>query len=119
MTGEILAGGNTYIEVSFDFQALNEARKEFEKLAESLINRKDEVEPGSSITVVENGRLIILYSPHWFNGNVESISICKRPKDWETRDCYCLDRVESYHAGSKWGIAEALTIFKYQYGFEI
>lgn len=109
--GEILSGGNTYVNVSFDYIALLDARKDFMEKATEIYEEGKKCEKSSNICVYDKDDISVLYS--YEN---RSIGIFKKPSDWKETGCFCYESIKRLNAGCVGSISEALVNFKYQYG---
>ncbi|ABY92047.1 hypothetical protein JCM16816_21560 [Thermoanaerobacter brockii subsp. lactiethylicus] len=110
-TNEILAGGNTYVSVDYDYKALREKAKEFIGIAEEILKEKEKYKD-NLMRLAEKDDLVVLYQPY-HNGTYPHVKLCKRNK----YSCI-LDNVESYYAVDEYTLSEALVILAYQYGFD-
>ena len=117
--GEVLAGGNTYIHIEFDWEVLEQAKVEFMDLATEIYNNSQEYGEGSLYNAIEDDRNVVLYASKYNNGNPPTISLNQRPANYKELGCYCYDNVKRYIATTPEGIASALVDFKYQYGLNI
>lgn len=117
---EILAGGNTYIHVDFDWQVLEEAKKDFMEIAEKIYNDSQSYGENELYRVIENNNKVAFYQAHYCNGNPPMISLSeiKVIKD-EYGEFNSYNRLTSTIATCPEGIASALVQYKYQYGLEI
>lgn len=117
--GEILAGGNMYINIQFDYESILKAKKDYLQKAEEIITQGEKYKENESMTVFEKNNLTILYQSKWCNGNPPSISLNEKPEGWEKETCYCLTNIKRHDARSIESISEALLMFSCQYGIDI
>lgn len=117
---EILAGGNTYVHVDFDWQVLEEAKKDFMEIAEKIYNDSQDYGENELYRVAENNNKVAFYQAHYSNGNPPTISLSeiKVIKD-EYGEFNSYNRLTGTIATCTEGIASALVLFKYQYGLDI
>ncbi|EIV99884.1 hypothetical protein [Thermoanaerobacter siderophilus] len=111
-TDDILAGGNTYVTVDFDYKTLREKAEKFRNTARKILKEKDKYKKDKLMRLAEKEDLMLLYQPH-HNGTYPHIKLCKRNE----QSCI-LDNIESYYAADEYGLSEALAILAYQYGFD-
>jgi L-rhamnose mutarotase len=111
-TNDILAGGNTYVTVDFDYKGLREKAEEFKETARKILEKKDKYDKDELMRLAEKEDLVVLYQPH-HNGTYPQVKLCKR----NNHSCI-LDNLESYYAADEYGLSEALAILSYQYGFD-
>ena len=119
-SGEILAGGNTYVFVTLDYVALSEAKEELLEVAKKIIDdNKDLLGKNEGKTIAENGELEIIYSP--LNGHNAELGLYRREEVNEEGigTFWVLHNIERRAAYNEHVLAEALAIFKYQYNFNI
>jgi len=119
-SGEILAGGNTYVFVRLDYDALSKAKEELLEVAREIIDdNKDLLGKNESKTIVVNGDLEVIYSP--LNGYDAELGLYRREEvNEEGMDTFwILHNIERRAAYNEHVLAEALAIFKYQYNFNI
>lgn len=119
-SGEILAGGNTYVFVTLDYDALSAAKEELLETAKKIINdNKDLLGTNEGKTIAENSDLEIeiIYSP--LSGHNAELGLYKREEvNEEGMDPFwILHNIERRAAYNEHVLAEALAIFKYQYNF--
>lgn len=88
-----MAGCNTYIDVSLDYQAVDKAAEEFMEKAEEILEKFQNGEENTGYHVIENG-------------------------DMKDDEFTFHEKLVSYVAHNKHAIAEALTTFCYQYGLK-
>jgi len=115
-SGEILAGGNTYVFVRLDYDALSKAKEELLEVAREIINNnKDLLGTNEGKTIAENGELEIIYSP--LNGHDAELGLYRREEVNEEGigTFWALHNIERRAAYNEHVLAEALAIFKYQY----
>ena len=117
--GEILAGGNMYVHVEFDWDAIQEAKQKYIQKAEELIEQNKNCSENESVTVTSKKDLTILYQPQWCNGNPQSIGLYRKSEGWENKSCYGYTNIKRYDAQCAESIAEALLMFSCQYGIDI
>ena len=117
--GEILAGGNMYVHVEFDWDAIQEAKQKYIQKAEELIEQNKNCSENESVTVTSKDDLTILYQPQWYNGSPSSIGLYKKSEGWKNQTCYSLTNIKRYDAQCAESIAEALLMFSCQYGIDI
>lgn len=120
--GEILAGGNTFTHVEFDYDVLLEARKDFIRLATKIYTEGKEAckKDYELHRAIEEDSKVVLYQPNYSNGNPPSIAlnnIVKVVDEYGEFNSY--DRVKSYIANTPEDIATFLVECKYQYGLNI
>lgn len=118
--GEILEGGNTYIHVEFDWRVLEEAKKDFMEVAEKIYNESQSCSENELYTPYRDENNAIFYQAHYSNGNPPTISLSsvKIITD-KYGDFTSYDRLTGSIATCVEGIAEALVLYKYQYGISI
>ena len=117
-SGEILAGGNTYVFVRLDYDALRTAKEELLETAKKIINdNKDLLGTNEGKTIAENGELEVIYSP--LNGHNAELGLYRREEVNEEGigTFWALHNIERRAAYNEHALAEALAIFKYQYNF--
>lgn len=117
--GEILAGGNTYVSVNFDYDSILTEREKYFTKAQQIMKQGEDYNENESMTIISKGNLTILYQSKWCNGNPPSIGLCEKPEGWEKENCYCLTNIKRYDARCKEGVAEALLMINCQYGIDI
>lgn len=119
-SGEILSGGNTYVFVRLDYDALYAAKEKLLETAKKIINdNKDLLGTNEGKTMAENGDLEIIYSP--LSGHDAELGLYRREEvNEEGMDTFwILHNIERRAAYNEHVLAEALAIFKYQYNFNI
>lgn len=117
-SGEILAGGNTYVFVRLDYDALRIAKEELLETAKKIIDdNKDLLGKNEGKTIAENGDLEIIYSP--LSGHNAELGLYRREEVNEEGmgTFWILHNIERRAAYNEHVLAEALAIFKYQYNF--
>ncbi|NFH40734.1 hypothetical protein [Clostridium sporogenes] len=117
--GEILAGGNTYVSVNFDYDSILTEREKYFTKAQQIMKQGEDYNENESMTIISKGNLTILYQSKWCNGNPPSISLNEKPEGWEKETCYCLTNIKRYEACSKESIAETLLMIDCQYGIDV
>ena len=119
-SGEILAGGNTYVFVTLDYDALSKAKEELLETAKKIIDdNKNLLGTNEGKTIAEKGELEVIYSP--LNGYDAELGLYRREEvNEEGMDpfwmLHCIERRAAYNEHV---LAEALAIFKYQYSFNM
>ncbi|EIV99897.1 hypothetical protein [Thermoanaerobacter siderophilus] len=111
-TNEILNGGNIYVSVDFDYEALRKKAKEFTEVAKRILKERNKYKENELMRLAEKDDLVVLYQPY-HNGTYPHVRLCKISKD----SCL-LDNLESYYAVDENSLSEALAILSYQYGFD-
>lgn len=117
-SGEILSGGNTYVFVRLDYDALYAAKEELLETAKKIINdNKNLLGTNEGKTIAENGDLEIIYSP--LSGHDAELGLYRREEvNEEGMDTFwVLHNIERRAAYNEHVLAEALAIFKHQYNF--
>ena len=117
-SGEILAGGNTYVFVTLDYDALRAAKEELLETAKKIIDdNKDLLGKNEGKTIAENGDLEIIYSP--LSGHNAELGLYRREEVNEEGigTFWVLHNIERRAAYNEHVLAEALAIFKHQYNF--
>lgn len=102
-TNEILAGGNTYVDISFDWEILNTEVKKRIKDARALMKKYQNVEPGVGVIFRENESIRAVYFPQWFNCHAPHI--CIEDKDGNV--------IARWDARSEYNIAECLVMLDF------
>lgn len=102
-TNGILAGGNTYIDVSFDWEILSAEVKKRIDDARALMKKYQDIKPGVGVTFRENNLIKAVYFPQWFNCN--GPHICIEDKDGNI--------IARWDARSEYNIAECLVMLDF------
>jgi len=104
-SGEILQGCNTFVNVLFDYDVIEEASKEFLEIAQNVI--KESKNNTNLYVVAETEDKYILYSAEY-----NEMRLSKRENGMSTK-------IKSIEVFNIEGIAKALAMFVYQYGFNL
>jgi len=96
--GEILSGGNTFINVSYDFYIYESAKKEKIKEAREILDKIHE-----NKNIKDDGIYILVYYP-----SLKQINLLKRPKDYKKQKSYCLKTIINFKTFNESDIAKAL-----------
>jgi len=102
-SGEILHGGNTYVYIELNKKSIKEGSNDFTEIAKNIINKSKEYKNFYEAFI--DGNRSILYSRE-----NNQIRLSEKNDGIGTG-------LQSFQIFDIDGIAEALTIFKYQYGF--
>ena len=116
-SGEVLDGGNTYTRVEYDTKALEIAKNEMLPLANKIIDEnKTLVGSGTSI-YKDDDKEIVYFNKSSYDGL--GLIMLKGIIEYEDGSKYFDNDLCRYAAYNEHVIAEALAIFKYQYGAKI
>lgn len=111
-TGEILLGGNNYVDVSFDYEVLSAARDLKLDEARAIMERHKDLRAGIGATIFEDGLIDVVYYPHWDGGCGRKIRILKKPENHKELKCYALETLEICEAHNEYAIAEFLVLYE-------
>lgn len=106
-TGEILLGGNTYVNVKYSDTLKDELKNKYMSKAEEIANIK--TSGNYSECIFENGQYRILYTSEY-----ERIDLQKYNKEWDS-----YEEILRHMANNKYAIAEALAYFFLNEKFDI
>lgn len=114
-TGEILSGGNTYIDVSFSYDVIKKEREKYIPFAKKIIDKYKDTPSEELVSVAKMGDYEILYSPN------DCIELCKRIKNKcaDGTEYVSLTTIKRYMAYDENAIAEGIQYFVNQYDFKI
>lgn len=102
MSGEILCGANTYVDVKWDWELIkNEQQKKLPQAKE--IYSKGKIENLNQI-IMEEGLYELVYYPR-----DNEARLLKRPENYkELEGGYCLDTIERYTTHNEFAIADVI-----------
>lgn len=110
---EILSGGNTFIFVQYDSSVIREAAKNQLQRAEALIKANEDLKPGSGDRAIEEFGRYRASLCREDNGSL-ILKVYRKPVDWESRSCFCLDTIATYSACNSYQLAESLVLLDHQ-----
>ena len=99
--GEILAGGNTYVSVNYDYQILKDESKKHIETAESIFN-SEEFKTNSIVEVMKHS-----------NGNALLFSKYGEKTFVKTPSGDLLDHIDRHYARNIYSLSEAMAIFEH------
>lgn len=105
-SGEILSGGNEFVEVKYDWQILAKESKKYFSAAEGVL--KTELEQGKGITISNTDKHKLVF----WRGNPNQIAVHNA-----TTFGIAYDKWAKFPAYNKEALAQSLTICHYLYGF--
>jgi hypothetical protein len=110
-SGDILAGGNIFVRVSYDWRVLHDAAQKKLEYAKKIIEEGKALDFGRGKTVIDAGIYEIVYFPKPQYGIAE-ICLNKKPDDYKTLPCFALDTIKRYTAHNEYAISEALVLLE-------
>lgn len=117
-SGEILNGGNTYTRTEYDTKSLGVAKDEMLPLATKIIQDNKTLEAGSGVAIYKDDEKEIVYFNTLSHDGLGLI-ILKGSIEYEDGSKYFDKDLCRYAAYNENVVAEALAVFKYQYGTKI
>jgi hypothetical protein len=100
-SGEILAGANDYVFVKYDHDLMhNEIEKNLDVGTDLWNTIKNATE---NTELINTGRFCVVYYVQ-----EREVCILRRPDDYKTRSCYCLDTLERCHVGNEYTAANII-----------
>ena len=109
-TNEILLGGNTFVNVGYDWQVVHEAKQERLAEAEAIMEAHQHLGVGVGEVVAKSGNRELVYFPNTTTGS--SIDILENVSKEFDGQMHTLQR---WTAHNEWAIAEALVMFEARY----